>query len=78
MECFGTYDNLYPFTLLEDTINGAKGRIMGNRLATDHDRIDLLATDALESGTDGDADLLLQSIRIVRKQSPLTIHRNGY
>lgn len=46
-------------------INGPKGRIMGGGVATDVDKIEDMANNAVEHDAEGLADELLQSIRVV-------------
>ena len=65
MEAFGSSNWPYPFLAVDKLINGPKGRIIRLHAATRIRTITQLANTAVREDTQGAADDLLQSIRVV-------------
>ncbi|KAF2719530.1 glycoside hydrolase family 18 protein [Polychaeton citri CBS 116435] len=64
MESFGSYDYPYPLIPTDKMINGAKGRAMALNAPTGIATIRRLAAAAVNEDTPGDADELLQAVRV--------------
>ncbi len=69
MEGFGSNNWPGPFMAVDAQINGAKGRIMNLRPPTRLETITILANTAVREDSQGAADELLQSIRVVSHQT---------
>jgi len=65
MEGFGSYNWPEPFLAVDKLINGPKGRVIALHAATAIPIIRNLANTAVQEDTQGAADDLLQSIRVV-------------
>lgn len=66
-ESFGSAYYRYPLMSVDKLINGPKGRIMRLGNPTQVGQIGEFADTAVETDTDQNADILLQSIRVVSK-----------
>ncbi|KAJ5356450.1 hypothetical protein N7517_011059 [Penicillium concentricum] len=64
MHTFGSSDYRYPFLPTEDSVNGAKGRIMGGNAPTALTEITKLAKLAVSADTNQAADKLISAIRV--------------
>lgn len=71
-QALGSNENRRDLLLTDAQINGAKGRMFILRAPTALDRFRRIAEEAARSGTDADAQIMLQHIRAVSILFPLS------